>query len=81
MDLFTNTATILNKLYLGSITGCPGDMSTFSLVFTSTFWHFFVKFSYNKTVIRKKIVVLSMFASNNDSFFPEKQLYSERPYF
>ena len=31
--------------------------------------HFSVKFSYNKIVI-KKIVVLSMFGSNNDHFFP-----------
>ena len=37
IDLFTDTAAILNKLDLRNIMGCPGGMSTFRFVFTSAF--------------------------------------------
>ena len=43
IDLFTETAAILNKLVLRSIMGCPGGMNTFRLVFTSAFWAIFLK--------------------------------------
>ena len=33
IDLFTDTAAILNKFDLRSIIGCPGGMSTFRLYF------------------------------------------------
>ena len=41
VDLFTDTAAILNKLDLRSILGCPGGMSTFRLVFQAPFGEFF----------------------------------------
>jgi len=37
IDLFTDTAAILNELDLSSIMGCPGGMSTFCLVLASAF--------------------------------------------
>ena len=38
IDLFTDlAAAILNKFDLRSIIGCPGDMSTLRLVYTSAF--------------------------------------------
>ena len=43
MDLFTDTAAILNKFDLRSIIGCPGGMSTFRLYFRALFGTFFLR--------------------------------------
>ena len=45
IDLFTDTAAILNKFDLRSIIGCPGGMSTFRSYFARFSGHFFLKFS------------------------------------
>ena len=45
IDLFTDTATILNLFDLRSIIGCPGGMSTFRLYFQALFRTFFLTFS------------------------------------
>ena len=58
IDLFTDTATTLNKFDLMRIIGCPGYISTFSLCFRALFGTFFLKFSQNKIVMGKKILVL-----------------------
>ena len=44
IDLFTDTAAILNKFDLRNIIGCRGGMSTFRLYFRALFWTFFLKF-------------------------------------
>ena len=41
IDLFTDTAAILNELGLRSIIGCPGGMSTFRFYFRALFGTFF----------------------------------------
>ena len=41
IDLFTDTASILNLFDLRSIIGCPGGMSTFRLYFRALFETFF----------------------------------------
>ena len=43
IDLFTDTAAMLNKFDLRSIIGCPGGMSTFRLYFRALFGTFFLK--------------------------------------
>ena len=43
IDLFTDTAAILNKFDLRSIIGCPGGMSAFRLYFPALFGIFFLK--------------------------------------
>jgi len=43
IDLFTDTAAILNEFDLRSIIGCPGGMSTFRLYFRALFGTFFLK--------------------------------------
>ena len=43
IDLFTDTAAILNKSDLRSIIGCPGGMSAFRLYFRALFGTFFRK--------------------------------------
>ena len=43
IDLFTDTAAILNSFDLRSIIGCPGGMSTFRLYFRALFGTFFLK--------------------------------------
>ena len=45
IDLFTDTAAILNEFDLRSIIGCPGGMSTFRLYFERFSGHFVLKFS------------------------------------
>ena len=45
IDLFTDTAAILNEFDLRSIIGCPGGTSTFRLYFRALFRTVFVKFS------------------------------------
>ena len=57
IDLFTDTAAILNEFDLRSIIGCPGGMSTFCLYFRALFGTFCLNFSWNKTVMGKKILV------------------------
>ena len=53
IDLFTDTAAILNKFDLRSIIGCPGGMSTFRSYFRALF----AAFSQNKIEMGKKILV------------------------
>ena len=43
IDLFTDTAAILNLFDLRSIIGCPGGMNTFRLYFRALFRTFFRK--------------------------------------
>ena len=43
MDLFTDTAAILNQFDLRSIIGCPGGVSTFRLYFRALFGTFFLE--------------------------------------
>ena len=43
INLFTDTAAILNEFDLRSIIGCPGGMSTFRLYFRALFGTFFLK--------------------------------------
>ena len=43
INLFTDTAAILNEFDLRSIIGCPGGMSTFCLYFRALFGTFFLK--------------------------------------
>ena len=61
IDLFTDTAAILNYLDLKSIIGCPGGMSTIPYtrsVLTRTFRaKFSLSFPIKKIVMEKKIVV------------------------
>ena len=45
IDLFTDTAAILNEFDLRGIIGCPGGMSTFRLYFERFSGHFVLKFS------------------------------------
>ena len=45
IDLFTNTAAILNYFDLRNIIGCLGGISTFRLCFRALSGHFFLKFS------------------------------------
>ena len=42
IDLFTDTAVILNSFDLRSIIGCPGGISTFRLYFRGLFGTFFL---------------------------------------
>ena len=71
IDLFTDTAAILDNLDLRSIMECPGDMSKFCLLYTSAFWSIFLKFSKNKIVIGKKDRC-AVLRCNNDRLFHEK---------
>ena len=43
IDLFTDTAAILDNLDLKSTMGCPGSMSKFCLLYTSAFRGIFSK--------------------------------------
>ena len=43
IDLFTDTAAILNKFDIKSIMGCPGGMSSFVLFVRAPFGTFFLK--------------------------------------
>ena len=43
IDLFTDTAAIMNSFDLRSIVGCPGGISTFRLYFRALFGTFFLK--------------------------------------
>ena len=44
IDLFTDTAAILNKFDLRNIIGCPGGISTLHLYFLALFETFFLEF-------------------------------------
>ena len=75
IDLFTDTAAILNLLALRSIMGCPGGMSTILYtrsVFTRAFRaNFSISFPKKKIVMRKKDSC-AVLGCNNDLLFPEK---------
>ena len=72
IDLFTDTAAILNYLDLRSVMGCPGGMSTSQYthsVFTRAFRAIFsFRFPRKRLQWEKKIV----FGRNNECLFPGK---------
>ena len=78
LDLFTDTAAILNLLDLRGIMGCPGGMSTIRCTriiinarFSGPFFfNFFLKKDFNGKKDR-----CAVFGRNNDRLFPEKYLH------
>ena len=73
IDLFTDTAAILNNLDLRSIMGCPGGMSTIRYTRISIYarfsGQFFFKFSLKKIVMGKKDRC-AVFGCNNNRLLP-----------
>ena len=77
IDLFTDTAAILNLLDLRSIMGCPGGMSTIRYtrsVFTRAFRANFSSRSPKKKIVMGEKDRCAVFGFNNDLLFPEKYI-------
>ena len=75
IDLFTDTATIVNLLDLRSIMGCQGGMSTIQYtrsVFTRAFRANFSLSSSRKKIVMGKKDRCAVFGCNNDRLFTEK---------
>ena len=75
IDLFTDTAAILNLLDLRSIMGCPGGMSSIRYtrsVYTRAFRANFWLSSPRKKIVMGKKDRCAVIGCNNDRLFPEK---------
>ena len=74
IDLFTDTAAILNLLHLSSIMGCPGGTRS---VFTHAFW---AKRELQCIFLRKKaiIYITSKQGTNTRSFLFPSQSFSTK---
>ena len=74
IDLFTDTAAILNLLHLSSIMGCPGGTRS---VFTRAFW---AKRELQCIFLRKKaiIYITSKHGTNTRSFLFPSQSFSTK---
>ena len=85
IDLFTDTAAILNLLYLSSIMGCPGGISskiryTHSVYVRALFGPVFLQVFLEKDCNGKKLKKYrcAVFGCNDERLFPGKYTVRSR---